>query len=113
MVDKLKSKHHCTTPQAVAVVVEVANGLFYCSWKYHDEDKDIIDLDTAPHSKNIREAGKASTILAPASIVDEIMDSETAVVSYHDDGSKKQGIGVYSVQGITINDNFKLFTSVI
>ena len=107
VVDKLKNKHHCTTPQAVAAVVEVANDLFDCSWKYHDEDKDIIDLDTAPHSKNIREAGKASTILALASIVDEIMDSGTAVVSYHDDGSKKQGIGAYSVQRVTINDKFR------
>ena len=33
--------------------------MFDCIWKYHDEDTDNLDLDTTPHYKNIREAGKA------------------------------------------------------
>ena len=36
------------------------------------------------------------------------MESDSdVVISYLDDGSKKQGIGSYSVQGITINDKFR------
>ena len=36
------------------------------------------------------------------------MDSDSeCVISYHDDGSRKQGIGGYSVQGITINGIFR------
>ena len=36
------------------------------------------------------------------------MDSESgSVICYHDDGSKKQGIGGYSVQGFTINNKYR------
>ena len=90
IVDKMKSKLHCTTHQAIGAVVEVANGMFNCQWKYHDEDKETYDLDTVPHHKNVREAGKAVTALTLASMVDEIMESESdSVICYHDDGSKK------------------------
>ena len=108
VVDKLKSKHHFSDNQGKAAVVEVANGLFDCEWKYHNEGSDL-DLDTLPHSKNIREAGKAQTVLALSSIVDAIMESgdTKSVISYHDDGSKKQGVGSYSVQGVTINGVFR------
>ena len=95
--------------QAVAAIVEVGNGMFNCGWKYHAENEEAVDLDTVPHHKNIREAGKALTVLTLASIVDEMMESGTdVVISYHDDGSKKQGIGSYSVQGVTINDKFRV-----
>ena len=32
---------------------------------------------------------------------------ETMVVTYHDNGSKKQGTGSFSVQGLTINGKFR------
>ena len=70
----LKSKHHLTTPQAFAAAVEVANKLFGCNWKHHSS-AEVIDSDTAPHIKNSREAGKAITVLALSSKVDEMMES--------------------------------------
>ena len=108
VVDKLKSKFHCTTNQAIGAVVEVGNAMFDADWKYHDECTEDVDLDTVPHTKNIRESGKAITVLTLASLVDLVMDSDSeSVISYHDDGSRKQGIGGYSVQGITINGIFR------
>ena len=107
-VDKLKSKFHCTTSQAIAAVVEVGNGMFNCGWKYHTEDDDVVDLDTVPHIKRIREAGQAITVLTLSAIVDEMMKpGADNVICYHDDGSKKQGVGSYSVQGVTINGKFR------
>ena len=58
-IDKLKSKYHCSSNQAVAAIIEVGNGMFGREWKYHNEDETCIDLDTAPHVRNIRESGKA------------------------------------------------------
>ena len=37
VVDKLKSKFHCTTNQAIGAVVEVGNAMFDAGWKCHDE----------------------------------------------------------------------------
>ena len=57
--------------------------------------------------KQIRETGYALTALCLSEIVDEMMESDGAVLTYHDDGSKTQGIGGYSFQGITINNRFR------
>ena len=88
VIDKLKSQFHCSPNQAVAAVIEVANGMFGHSWKYHDQD-DVIDIDTAPHIKNIQQSGKAIGALTLACIVDEMMKSHNAVITYQNDGSKK------------------------
>ena len=37
----------------------------------------------------------------------ELIVGEETVISYHDDGSKKQGVEGYSVQGITINKKYR------
>ena len=109
VVDKLKSKFHCSSNQAVAAVIEVANGMFGRQWKYHSEDETCVDLDTAPHVRNIRESGKAICALTLSCIVDEIMRSDDVVITYHSDGSKRQGAGGYSVQGITIDGKYRAF----
>ena len=46
--DKLKSTLHCTSNQAARAIIEVANGMFGCNWKYHDEEL-VVNLDIAPH----------------------------------------------------------------
>ena len=56
--------------------------------------------------------GKAREALALQCIVEKIMedqDGEKAVITYHDDGSRKQGAGAFSVQGVTIRNKFYLF----
>jgi len=106
-VDKLKSCYHLSDAQASAAIVTVGNKLFDRKWKYHDETNNI-DLNTLPHSSNIREAGKRIEALALDEIVKEVMNSdELAVVTYCDDGSKKQGAGSFSVQGITVNGIYR------
>ena len=74
-------------------------------WKYHTEDTTCLDLDAAPHNKNIRRAGQAIYALNLGCLLEEIMESVAgAVITYHTDGSQTQGVGSYTVQGITIND---------
>ena len=93
IVDKMKSKLHCTTHQAIGAVVEVANGMFNCQWKYHDEDKETYDLDTVPHHKNIREARKAVTALTLASMV--------AQTSQHSSSQHKTSLNLYVLKDST------------
>ena len=77
-------------------------------WKYHTEDTTCLDLDTAPHNKNIRRAGQAIHALSLGCLVEEIMESDDgAVITYHTDGSRTQGVGSYTVQGITINGRYR------
>jgi len=52
----------------VTVNVTVANNLFGRHWKLNDGDSEIIDLDTLPYSRNIREVGKSLEALALSSI---------------------------------------------
>ena len=79
-------------------------------WKKHDEDQGVVDLDTVPDKKAIRVAGAGREALALSSLVEKIMASdENTTVVYHDDGSKKQGAGSFSVQGVTISKKFYPF----
>lgn len=106
-VDQLKSCYHMSEAQAVAAVVTVGRKMFGRAWKFHDEPQ-VIDLDTVPESSNLRQAGKCLEVLALDEIVKEIMNSdEKVVVTYSDDGSKKQGAGAFSVQGITVNGKYR------
>ena len=106
-VDNLKSSYHMSENQAAAAVVTVGNKMFGRTWKMHNESN-VIDLDTLPHYKNVKQAGKCIETLAIDEIVKEIMGShEKTVVTYSDDGSKKQGAGSFSVQGITVNGVYR------
>ena len=106
-VDKIKAELHCSAKQASGAVIITGNGLFDRSWKSHDQDSTVIDLDTAPHVKQIRETGQALTALCLSEIVEEMMKDGGGVITYHDDGSRTQGVGGYSVQGITIKNKFR------
>jgi len=76
-------------------------------WKLHNEAT-TLDWDTLPDWRNVREAEKCIKTLALHQIVNEIMDTdEKSVVTYADDGSRKQGAGSFSVQGIKIHGIFR------
>lgn len=106
-VDMLKSCYHMSERQATSAVVTVGNKMFGRAWKPHDEPA-AVDLDTLPESSNVRHAGKSIEALALDEIVKEIMErSEQVVVTYSDDGSRKQGAGSLSVQGITVNGKYR------
>lgn len=108
VVDHLKSKYHLTQRQAVAAVIVTANKLFQRQWKFYCEDSTKIDYDTAPHDANNQREGQITELLALSLIVREIMEAPShSTVTYQDDGSRKQGIGAYSVQGININGTYR------
>ena len=95
--------------QAIGSTMIISKELFNLRWKKFEEGE-LIDLDTAPNKKAIREAGKAREALALRSLVELMMESdERTTIVYHDDGSKKQGAGSFSVQGATINKKFYPF----
>ena len=109
-VDRCISELHMSKEQAIGSTIIIAKELFNLTWKSFDEDEGTIDLDTLPDTKNIIEMGRAREALAIGSIVEKIMSSdEKTTVVYHDDGSKKQGAGSFSVQGATINKQFYPF----
>ncbi len=71
-VDKLKSCFHMSQAQAEAAVVIVGNNMFGRSWQFHSE-LEVINLDTLPHTKNVRDAGKSIKAMALHEIVKDIM----------------------------------------
>ena len=106
-MNRLKSVYHFSETQAAAAVVTVGNKMFGRKWKLHNKATSL-DLDTLPDRRNVRQAGKCIETLALHQIVNEIMDTdEKTVVTYADDGSRKQGAGSFSVQGITIHGVFR------
>ena len=83
-------------------MVETGKGLFGLPWKCHTEGE-TIDLDTAPHTQSQRVASKAVEAHTLAKIAQLIVESpNNATVSFHDDGSRAQGCGGYSVSGVTL-----------
>ena len=106
-MDTLRCKYHMSEKQAHASVVFVANKLFNRSWKFNI-DSEVIDVDTLPEPRSVRYASKGIEAMALAEIVKEIMESDqNSVVTYHEDGSKKQGAGSFSVQGVSINGKYR------
>ena len=92
-VDRLISQYHCSKRQAVAGVIHTANSMFGRNWKFQKKGKEkaeLVDMDTAPFQKQIRESGKCIEALALKEIADEIAKGDDVVVTWHDDGSKKK-----------------------
>ena len=106
-VDCLQSKLHMSERQSTGAVIEVGNGMFDRSWKYHNQEDSVIDIDTAPDSRSVRHACKQITVMAYDLIVKEIMKDSSAVVCYMTDGSKGKGVGSFSVQGFMINKKWR------
>ena len=75
-IDELKSVYHMSENQTEASIVCVGNKLFNRKWKFHDQSE-LIDLDTLPHKRNIRETGKCIQMVALEGIVQEIMSTDT------------------------------------
>lgn len=58
--------------QVAAAVVTVGNKMFGRTCKMHNES-DVIDFDTLPHYKNVKQAGKCTETLAVDEIVKDIL----------------------------------------
>ena len=86
----------------MASVVEVGRVLFNLPWKFHGEGE-TIDLDTAPHRQSQRLASKAIEAHTLSKIALKIANAPSnATISLHDDGSRAQGCGGYTVSGVTL-----------
>ena len=108
-MDKMKSQLHMSDSQAAGAIVISGNKLFDRNWILHSECKKNIDVDTLPQTLMVRQAGRDIEAVALDEIVREIMNSDKkTVVTYNDDGSKKQGTGSFTVQGLTIKGNMPL-----
>ena len=102
LVDLLISKYHCSVEQAMAAVVEGGRVLFRLPWKFHGEGE-RIDLDTAPHRQSQRLASKAIEAHTLSEIARKIAEAPSnATITLHDDGSRGQGCGGFSVSGVTL-----------
>ena len=109
-LDRCISELHMSKEQAIGSTIIIAKELFNIIWKRFDDDKEKVDLDTVPDKRRIREVGRAREALALHCLVDKIMDSDNkTTITYHDDGSKKQGAGSFSVQGASIDGKFYPF----
>ena len=81
--------------------------MFGRNWKYHDEEAEI-DVDTLPDKKNARRVGKCIEAMALSETVTEVVSSDDqSTIIYANDGSKKQGAGSITVQGIIINGKYR------
>ena len=104
-VDELMSKYHMSYEQGVAGVVVVGRKMFGLDWKRFEEGEEIT-VNTVPDKKMNRKMGRAIEAYTLSEMVREMMSEENTTVTYHDDGSRSQGTGGYSVQGITIKGKF-------
>ena len=62
-MDRLKSVYHFSKTQVTAAIVTVRNKMFGRKWKFHNEAA-MLDLDTHPNRRNVRQAGKCIQTLA-------------------------------------------------
>ena len=63
-------KYHCFKTQAIAAVIETGRVMFgRRNWKFHTENQQLFDLDTAPDKKSIRRAEGAIQALSLSCIV--------------------------------------------
>ena len=92
-LDKVISTNHCSKLQEVSAVITVTNKMFGRQWKHLNEDSTSIDVDTAPSFKSIRKTGWTIETYTLKCIVDEIMASDEFIITYHDNCSKKKGVG--------------------
>jgi hypothetical protein len=100
-VDTLRSVHHLSDNQSAADVVIVGQKMFGLDWRLHSQGEEIT-LDTAPHKKRNIAMSRALEAQTLSQLVQRIIESSSASVTLHDDGSRTQGAGGYSVAGITV-----------
>ena len=107
VVDLLMSKYHMSMSQAVASVVWTGRIMFGRSWCFHEEGEKIT-VDTVPQASSARRIGKGLEVFTLAKLCEKILscDDKRVTVTYHDDGSRTQGAGSYSVQGISLQGEF-------
>lgn len=104
-VDTLQSVYHLSDNQAAAAVVVVGQKMFGLDWQLHGDGEEIT-LNTAPHRKRNIAMSRALEAQTLSRLVERIMENGSASVTLHDDGSRTQGTGGYSVAGVTVGGEY-------
>ncbi len=105
-IHTLKSEYHLSERQAQGAICTVANNLFgrrkFGKWKQF-ENRTKTDNNTLPAPTNSNRTEPYFEALVLAGIANEIMSSESSVVTYSNDGSSQSGLGSYTVQSFSID----------
>ena len=99
--------HGLSMAEACHAVVEVGNGMFGRKWKKHNDNEEVIDKDTMPDRKNIRDKLNLIEVESLALVVDEVRvgaESGRMITSAIDSTTKKRA-GTFATQGIHIGQN--------
>lgn len=116
VMQKLSAEFHMSRSQIEGSIVTIANLLFGLNWKCF-QDNEEGDLYTLPSMRNMAQIETHFEAMALCSIVEEIMQDDTATtVTYSNDGSAMSGVGSYVVQSLNVNGvqralpTFSIFT---
>ena len=92
--------------EATSAVVLVGNGLFERNWKTNDET-DLLDKDTAPTKKQIREANRLIEAQSLSLALEKVesQKAEGRMVTHAMDSTTKRGVGQFAVQGLHIGQD--------
>ena len=89
--------------EATSAVVIVGKGMFGTNWKDHEES-DVMDVDTLPSKKAIRNAYKLMEAQSLSLVVDEVekRKEEGRMITHAMDSTTKKGAGQFAVAGLHI-----------
>ena len=90
--------------------------MFECQWKLHDENNELIDLDTLPDKRNIREKLnliEAETLSNAASEISKANEIDNRAITHVIDSTTKKRVGQFATQGIHIGRNVPFPLSLI
>ena len=93
--------------EAISALVIVGNTKFHLAWKNHDESKDIIDMDTMPHYRNVLEKLKLIEAQSLSLVVEEVQkqSSEGRMITHAIDSTTKKRAGTFATQGLHIGQD--------
>ena len=90
--------------------------MFECQWKLHDENNELIDLDTLPDKRNIREKLnliEAETLSNAVSEISKAKEIDNRAITHAIDSTTKKRVGQFATQGIHIGRNVPFPLSLI
>ena len=93
-----------SVPEACKAIVKVGKGMFGLGWKEFDEDSEVIDLDTLPDRRNIREKLDLLEVETLARAGDRVSEAaeEGKMITHAIDSTTKRRVGTFATQGIGI-----------
>ena len=90
--------------EACRGVVIVGNGLFGRNWKEHSQDTEVIDIDTLPDRRNIRDKLNLLEVETLALAGARVSGAKElgSMITHSIDSTTKRRVGTFATQGIGI-----------